>query len=129
MTWAPNATTCTRLGERFLELALACAFQISLIAKGQAEKEDVVQHSLAAFKAKFMFFTSHIARMDTLFDASFASLGSTGELRGSVDSAARAHGGYMLLPATQWSPNGAQSAWVERPQSASTCKMSSRVGS
>lgn len=53
--------------------------QIGLIAKGQAERAEVVEHSLAQFRQKFLFFVAKIARMDALFEASFSPLASSGK--------------------------------------------------
>lgn len=52
---------------------------ISLIADGKAEHGAVVAHTLEQFRAKFLFFVSHITRMDALFEASFSPLASSGE--------------------------------------------------
>ncbi len=52
--------------------------QIDLIAKGQAEKEAVVLHTLDQFARKFRYFVSKIDRMDALFEASFSPLASSG---------------------------------------------------
>ena len=53
--------------------------QISLIAAGKADKEAVVLHTLAQFAHKFRFFVANIARMDTLFEACFSPLASSGQ--------------------------------------------------
>lgn len=55
--------------------------QINLVAAGQARKESVVNHTVEQFKAKFAFFVGHIARMDSLFEANFSPLASSGELQ------------------------------------------------
>ena len=52
--------------------------EIGLIAKGQADKEAVVAHTLQEFRQKFLFFVAKIARMDALFEASFSPLASSG---------------------------------------------------
>lgn len=52
--------------------------QLDLVAKGLAEKDAVVAHSLMEFTQKFHFFVSKIARMDTLFELSFSPLSSSG---------------------------------------------------
>lgn len=52
--------------------------QIGLIAKGQADKDAVVAHTLQQFRQKFLFFVAKVARMDALFEASFSPLGSSG---------------------------------------------------
>jgi DNA topoisomerase-3 len=53
--------------------------QINLVAGGSVGKEVLVGHTLQQFKAKFMFFVGHIARMDVLFEASFSPLSSSGK--------------------------------------------------
>ncbi len=53
--------------------------QIDLIAKGQAEREAVVAHTLDQFARKFRYFVGKIDRMDALFEASFSPLASSGE--------------------------------------------------
>ena len=53
--------------------------QIDLVAKGEAEKDAVVVHTLHQFAQKFAFFVSNIAKMDQLFEASFSPLASSGE--------------------------------------------------
>ena len=52
--------------------------QIGLIAKGQADKDAVVAHTLQQFRQKFLFFVAKVARMDALFEASFSPLASSG---------------------------------------------------
>eukprot|EP00889_Picochlorum_renovo_P008523 jgi/Picre1/35553/NNA_003014.t1 len=54
--------------------------QINLIAKGGAEKEAVVEHCLDQFRQKFLYFVDHITKMDSLFEASFSPLSSTGKV-------------------------------------------------
>eukprot|EP00884_Botryococcus_braunii_P010708 jgi/Botrbrau1/19639/Bobra.0003s0009.1 len=53
--------------------------QIGLIARGEAEKESVVRHTLAQFTSKFVFFVAKIGRMDALFDATFSTLAESGK--------------------------------------------------
>lgn len=53
--------------------------QIGMIAKGQADKDAVVAHTLQQFRQKFLFFVAKVARMDALFEASFSPLASSGE--------------------------------------------------
>ncbi|CAD7694740.1 unnamed protein product [Ostreobium quekettii] len=53
--------------------------QISLIAKGQADKQAVVDHSLLEFQQKFTYFVDKIDKMDALFEASFSPLSSSGK--------------------------------------------------
>lgn len=52
--------------------------QLSLVAKGQADKAAVVAHTLRQFQQKFLYFVAKIARMDALFEASFSPLASSG---------------------------------------------------
>ena len=52
--------------------------QINLIAKGQADKAAVVSWTLDAFRQKFLFFVTKVARMDALFEASFSPLSASG---------------------------------------------------
>lgn len=54
--------------------------QINLIAKGASEKDAVVQHCLDQFRQKFLYFVDHIAKMDSLFEASFSPLSSSGKV-------------------------------------------------
>ena len=53
--------------------------QIGMIAKGQADKDAVVAHTLQQFRQKFLFFVAKVARMDALFEASFSPLASSGD--------------------------------------------------
>lgn len=46
--------------------------QLDLVAKGQAPYEGVVAHILAQMFDKFNYFTTNIAAMDALFEASFS---------------------------------------------------------
>ncbi|GBF93668.1 DNA topoisomerase [Raphidocelis subcapitata] len=52
--------------------------QLSLVAQGLARREAVVAHTLGQFRSKFAFFVTHIVRMDSLFEASFSPLSSSG---------------------------------------------------
>lgn len=52
--------------------------QIGLVAAGKADKEAVVEHTLAQFIQKFLFFVENIGRMDSLFEASFSPLTASG---------------------------------------------------
>ena len=52
--------------------------QIALVAAGKAERQAVVQHTLAQFTQKFLFFVENISRMDSLFEASFSPLTASG---------------------------------------------------
>ena len=54
--------------------------QIGLIAKGQADKDAVVAHTLQQFRQKFLFFVAKVAQMDALFEASFSPLAASGKL-------------------------------------------------
>lgn len=49
------------------------------IAKGVATKDTVISHSLNIFVSKFIYFTSNIAVMDNIFEASFSPLAATGK--------------------------------------------------
>lgn len=51
----------------------------NLIAKGEADKKKVVDHSLGCFEAKFRYFTTNIDAMNTLFESSFSPLAVTGK--------------------------------------------------
>jgi len=51
-----------------------------LIARGEADKNDVVAHSLRNFEAKFHYFCQQIGKMDELMEASFSPLAQTGKL-------------------------------------------------
>jgi DNA topoisomerase-3 len=53
--------------------------QCTLIAKGIATKEDVLQHSLILFQKKFEYFVHKINLMDSLFEATFSPLAATGK--------------------------------------------------
>lgn len=53
--------------------------QLDLIAKGKADKGSVVVHTLEQFRAKFLFFVAKITRMDSLFEANFSPLASSGK--------------------------------------------------
>lgn len=59
--------------------------QIGMIAKGQADKQAVVDHCLLEFQQKFTFFVGKIDRMDALFEASFSPLSASGD-RGQSDA-------------------------------------------
>ena len=67
--------------------------QIGLVAKGQADKDSVVVHTLNQFRQKFLFFVTNIQRMDALFEASFSPLASSGE--SCCDAGAVAHWGPL----------------------------------
>lgn len=53
--------------------------QCNLIAKGEAEKDQVVQKAIAMFEEKFAYFVQHIDRMDVLFSSSFSKLEDVGK--------------------------------------------------
>ena len=67
--------------------------QINLVARGGAEKEHVVDHCLEQFRQKFLFFVANINRMDTLFEASFSPLSSSGKVLSKCGKCSR----YMKL--------------------------------
>eukprot|EP01025_Chloroclados_australasicus_P061138 TRINITY_DN797_c0_g2_i2.p1 TRINITY_DN797_c0_g2~~TRINITY_DN797_c0_g2_i2.p1 ORF type:complete len:869 (-),score=15.44 TRINITY_DN797_c0_g2_i2:249-2855(-) len=54
--------------------------QINLIAKGQANKQSVVAHTINEFTQKFAFFVMNISQMDKLFEASFSPLSASGKM-------------------------------------------------
>ncbi|GAB4821904.1 hypothetical protein N2152v2_008950 [Parachlorella kessleri] len=66
-------------------------------SKGQADKDAVVQHCLAQFSRKFDFFVKWIARMDSLFEASFSPLASSGKVLSRCGKCRR----YMKLIASR----------------------------
>lgn len=51
---------------------------LNLIAAGSADFRSVLQHALQIFRMKFQYFVSNIADMDSLFEASFASIADSG---------------------------------------------------
>ena len=51
----------------------------NMIAKGEASKDQVVNHSLTNFLEKFQYFCANINHMDSLFEASFSPLAQTGK--------------------------------------------------
>ncbi|KAM3572437.1 hypothetical protein VYU27_005564 [Nannochloropsis oceanica] len=53
--------------------------ECTLIAKGLADMQSVVDHSLKNFEAKFRYFAEHIDLMDSLFEATFSPLAATGK--------------------------------------------------
>jgi DNA topoisomerase-3 len=53
--------------------------QLNLIATGQANFHEVLDHTVSAFEEKFAFFASKIERMDELFEVSFSPLSQTGK--------------------------------------------------
>jgi DNA topoisomerase-3 len=52
--------------------------QLNLIAKGKADFDLVLRHTLDIFQAKFEFFRSHTEQLDELFEASFSSVAESG---------------------------------------------------
>eukprot|EP00921_Rhytidocystis_pertsovi_P010947 GHVQ01017627.1.p1 GENE.GHVQ01017627.1~~GHVQ01017627.1.p1 ORF type:complete len:865 (-),score=112.32 GHVQ01017627.1:231-2825(-) len=66
---------------------------VDLIAKGKADMQSVVQHSLAMFTAKFEYFVKKVEVLDGLFEATFTSLSKTGEPLSRCGSCQR----YMKL--------------------------------
>lgn len=79
--------------------------EIGLIAKGQADKDAVVAHTLQEFRQKFLFFVAKIARMDALFEASFSPLASSGMCLSCCQKNGRHDGGpkrrHKAMPACQ----------------------------
>lgn len=53
--------------------------QITLVAKGQADHSQVVQHVLNQFRQKFSYFVKQIENMDALFEAQFSPLADSGK--------------------------------------------------
>ena len=53
--------------------------QCNNIAKGLAERDDVVRKAIDLFSAKFNYFVDNIAKMDVLFGSSFAKLQDVGK--------------------------------------------------
>ena len=53
--------------------------QCNRIAKGEAEKDDVVRRAIEIFEEKFGYFVKHIDRMDVLFSSSFSKLEDVGK--------------------------------------------------
>ncbi|KAL7068520.1 DNA topoisomerase family protein [Cryptosporidium serpentis] len=51
---------------------------INLIAQGKANARNVLKHTLAIFKLKFLFFVKNIASFESLFQLSFTNLSSSG---------------------------------------------------
>ena len=77
-----RASQClTLLPNALLQVRSHVEQQIGLVAKGQADKDSVVVHTLDQFRQKFMFFVTNIQRMDALFEASFSPLASSGKRR------------------------------------------------
>mmetsp|Transcript_35891 Transcript_35891/g.57265 ORF Transcript_35891/g.57265 Transcript_35891/m.57265 type:complete len:828 (-) Transcript_35891:259-2742(-) len=52
--------------------------QCNLIAKGEADKDEVVQQAINNFIRKYQYYVRHISRMDELFASSFSALESAG---------------------------------------------------
>ncbi|XP_065580177.1 DNA topoisomerase 3-beta-1-like isoform X2 [Artemia franciscana] len=53
--------------------------QLTLIAKGKAEFEDVLKHNLELFRLKFLHFVKNISSMDQVSKDSFTSLSDMGK--------------------------------------------------
>ncbi|XP_028904879.1 DNA topoisomerase 3-beta-1 [Ornithorhynchus anatinus] len=53
--------------------------QLGLIARGQADFRQVLDHALDIFKRKFHYFVDSIAGMDELMEVSFSPLAATGK--------------------------------------------------
>lgn len=71
--------------------------QLDLVAKGQADKDSVVNHCLRQFKQKFAYFIGNIEKMDALFEASFSPLASSGKILSKCGKCNR----YMKLIASR----------------------------
>lgn len=52
--------------------------QLTLIAKGKADYDQVLTHTLDVFRKKFEYFRDNIGEMDELFEASFSSVADAG---------------------------------------------------
>lgn len=52
---------------------------LNLIAAGSADFHSVLKHAIEIFRTKFLFFVQNICVMDSLFEASFASIADSGK--------------------------------------------------
>lgn len=52
---------------------------LNLIAAGSADFNSVLKHAIEIFRLKFLFFVQNICVMDSLFEASFASIADSGK--------------------------------------------------
>lgn len=52
---------------------------LNLIAHGSADFQSVLKHAIEIFRMKFQYFVKNIPDMDTLFEASFASIADSGK--------------------------------------------------
>nr|CAG4643714.1 EOG090X00WU [Lepidurus arcticus] len=52
--------------------------QLNLIAKGKANFQDLLTHTLGIFRLKFVYFEKNISQMDNLFEDTFSSLTDSG---------------------------------------------------
>lgn len=52
---------------------------LNLIAAGSADFNSVLKHAIEIFRMKFLFFVQNICVMDSLFEASFASIADSGK--------------------------------------------------
>lgn len=52
---------------------------LNLIAAGSADFNAVLKHAIEIFRMKFLFFVQNICVMDSLFEASFASIADSGK--------------------------------------------------
>lgn len=64
----------------------------NMIARGEASKTDVLEHSLKIFEAKFQHLVSNISKMESLFEASFSPHGQGGKALSKCGKCLR----YML---------------------------------
>ena len=71
----PGVTLCVIGAQVRADIEKQCA----LVAEGKATKDQVVAHSLEIFAAKFKYFVSRIADMDSLFEVTFSKLEDTGK--------------------------------------------------
>jgi DNA topoisomerase-3 len=75
-----------------------------MVAQGTAVKEEVVQHSLRNFEAKFAYFVSKIQAMDNLFEASFSPLAASGKFLSKCGKCLRYMRFIPLMPQRLYCP-------------------------
>ncbi|XP_010247445.1 PREDICTED: DNA topoisomerase 3-beta isoform X1 [Nelumbo nucifera] len=71
--------------------------QITLIAKGQVDHFQLVQHVLQQFRQKYSYFVKKIDNMDALFEAQFSPLADSGRVLSKCGKCLR----YMKYISTQ----------------------------
>ena len=72
--------------------------QCTLIANGDAKIDDVLEHSLNIFEAKFRHFVDTITSMDELFEASFSPIAGSGKPIGRCGRCRRYMNLIMSVP-------------------------------